>query len=147
MRVSVVLSSVRSQILSAVAATAGVALPTPADTFAVSFQVFGSIRVRDCVAQLGIQRLPKPFAAPPQGLLRSGLASPKMASPSLLVLLSKRTSVPAAGLGTSRLSAAKVYGGATGSSASAFNNEKGISTPGVFTPPATTGAGCLTSFS
>src|ERR1039457_688285 len=126
MRESVILSSVRSQMLSAEAATAWAAFATPEGIVAVTLNVFGSMRAIEAAPQTGAQRLLKAETIPPHGLFRS-----LMGSPFLLVFGSIFSRVSLAGAKTdaeknthSGLARASI-------SASALRLAIGICTPGV----------------
>src|SRR5450432_329762 len=129
MRASVVLSSVSSQTLSAVAAMTPGALATPVGMAFVTLNVLASIRASEDVPQTGAHKLPKPEAIPPQGLAMAAIGSPF-----LFVLGSILSSASLPGAKTA--AEKKIHSGlpVASNSASAFRFANGICTPGVLTP-------------
>src|ERR1035438_900719 len=120
-RERVVLSSLKSQTLSAVAATDGSTPAVPVGMAVVTLPVLESNRARVLSPQAGTQRLVKAVIPPPQGLL-----TPVMGSPSLLALISMRSRLSFARFGKRGASVKMIQGGATANSASAFKPAKGI---------------------
>src|SRR5580698_1770715 len=129
MRESVVLLSVKAQILSALAAIDGATLPVPTGNFLVTLPVLVSTRESVLSPQVGTQRLVKAEMPPPHGLL-----IPAMGSVSLFALASILSRTSFSELGMSGESAKMIHGGATENSASAFRLAYGICTPGVLIP-------------
>src|ERR1700744_5226643 len=127
MRDSVVLPSVIAHTLSEVTAIAGCAAPAPAATCAVDFHVLESTRTIAPAPQSITQRLLKPLAAPPQGLLATATGSPGLFV-RWSILISPLV------VGATSASVMAVQAGASCSCASALRDANGICTPGVFTP-------------
>src|ERR1700730_6228638 len=129
MRERVVLSSVKSQMLSSLAAITPRTLDTPATIVWVTLKVFASLRASEDVPQTGAHKLPKAEAMPPQGFIK-----PAMVSAFLFVFGSILSieSLP----GAKAESPKKIHSGWMGASncASGLMVAEGILAPVVLTP-------------